>query len=460
MANTQQTEVLTPLDLIMPKTYIQALLTFPTTSVASIIQRLQPGLDLTAKQVPWISGRLFQANSGPDGAPNIEVRWDADDKGPEVVDMGTIAESYEAMAEKGMLPETLPAGAWLVAGLPEEMTETSGPKAFVAGLFRFADHRGVGLCIGVHHNCVDGTGFSELVGLWAQNMAGENSVGLHLTGRRDRLSEALSGLRDVEASSLEALLASHPEYSMAPPTFPSSFPACTSKLFTISVAHIQAHAKESAGHESQSINTLLSGLLWSCVTRARLQGSEAASLFAKSRMAMAVNGRPRIASDFSPSQEPYLGNIVLYALSEMSSEDLFSAGMDANGKFDRVCSAITTSSAPTKVDSDYVAEVYELVNKAKDYRGIFVGWDLFQSRDLTITSWANLDFYAMDFGDGLGRPEFLRFPYTEADGVCIILPRRRASTEGVSEIIEVVVMLRKDNMAILEKDNVWKTLTV
>lgn len=40
-----------------------------------------------------------------------------------------------------------------------------------------------------------------------------------------------------------------------------------------------------------------------------------------------------------------------------------------------------------------------------------------------------------------------------------ILPRKRASGGDGSETIEVVVMLRTDNMAILEEDKVWKALT-
>ncbi|KAH6890654.1 transferase family-domain-containing protein [Thelonectria olida] len=464
MADSPNVEVLTPLDLLMPKTYVQALLTFRTTeSTTPILKSLQAGLDLTSKQVPWISGRIFQATSGLGGAPNLEVRWDVNENGPKVVDMGTIAESYETLSARGMLPEALPAGAWLVSGLPGEITETSGPRVLVAGLFRFGDNQGVGLCVGIHHNCVDGTGFAELVRLWVQNIPGSESLRLDpARGRLGRLSEALSSDSEAKnARSTESLLASHPEYSTAPPTFPSSFPACTSKSFTIPMARIQAHAQAVAGGDSQTpptTNNVLCALLWSCITRARLQGSEAVSPFASSRMAMAVNGRPRIGSEFSTTENPYLGNVVIYSLSQLTSGELRSEGSD---KLAKVCNTIAISSAPSTVNSGYVAEVCELVSKAPDYRGIFVGWDLFQSRDLTITSWANLDFYGMDFGEGLGKPEFIRFPYTEADGVCIILPRRRAAAGDASdEMIEVVVMLRMDNMAILEEDETWKSLVV
>jgi hypothetical protein len=96
------------------------------------------------------------------------------------------------------------------------------------------------------------------------------------------------------------------------------------------------------------------------------------------------------------------------------------------------------------------------MDRVDDPRSLFVGWDLFGSRDVTITSWADMDLYNVDFGEGMGKPELLRLPYTDsADGVAIVLPRKR----GVErEMIEVVIMLRRDHMEELEKDSMWNTL--
>ncbi|KAJ8132512.1 hypothetical protein O1611_g1107 [Lasiodiplodia mahajangana] len=94
----------------------------------------------------------------------------------------------------------------------------------------------------------------------------------------------------------------------------------------------------------------------------------------------------------------------------------------------------------------------------EDYRTVFVGWDLFGSRDLTITSWADLGLYNASFGEGLGKPEFVRIPSSPADGVVIVLPRKRG--EGAtSEVVEVMVMLRTDDMTVLEKDAAWKNFS-
>lgn len=47
--------------------------------------------------------------------------------------------------------------------------------------------------------------------------------------------------------------------------------------------------------------------------------------------------------------------------------------------------------------------VYSLMERVGDSRTVFLGWNLFNRRDLTITSCANLDLYDMSFGELLGK---------------------------------------------------------
>ena len=95
------------------------------------------------------------------------------------------------------------------------------------------------------------------------------------------------------------------------------------------------------------------------------------------------------------------------------------------------------------------------MERVDDYKTIFFGWDLFGARDLTITSWADLDLYDMEFGEGLGKPEFIGVPYAEADGVGLILPRKRGvpnSAGGSDEVLDIMVMLRREDMDALDSD--------
>jgi hypothetical protein len=116
-----------------------------------------------------------------------------------------------------------------------------------------------------------------------------------------------------------------------------------------------------------------------------------------------------------------------------------------------ICRAIAESQSAARINSCHIAEVYRLADGVEDYKSIFVGWDLFCSTDLTITSWADLDFYNMDFGAKLGKPEFLRLPFMGADGVGIVLPRRRSE----NEVLEVMIMLRSEDMEVLENCGIF-----
>jgi hypothetical protein len=77
---------------------------------------------------------------------------------------------------------------------------------------------------------------------------------------------------------------------------------------------------------------------------------------------------------------------------------------------------------------------------------------------LTVTSWANLELYELGFGDAAGKPMFVRTPFAEHDGLVVMLPRRRGVVEkGGGEKMEVIVLLRTEDMEKLEKDESWRS---
>lgn len=156
-------------------------------------------------------------------------------------------------------------------------------------------------------------------------------------------------------------------------------------------------------------------------------------------------------------QQPYFGNAVVYSLSSCSADSLAKSDETPICDLAEICDKISQSYSETVINSNHIAEVCLLVEKLEDYRSLFVGWDLFGSRDVTITSWADLGLYEMSFGALIGYPQFIRMPFMEADGVAIVLPRKRTIAE-VEEQLEVMIMLRADDMASLETDSMWQTL--
>ncbi|KAI0468818.1 transferase family-domain-containing protein [Xylaria cf. heliscus] len=452
-----------PLDLLMPRTYISVLFTFRTDAPSpSIIEDLQGGLDNLSKTVPWLSGQVFPTTTST--KPGLEIRYHANAPGPKLLDKGAIGASYETLSASGLQPDTIPDTIWPVPAMITEDLFASGVPVFGASVFRFADGKGVGVCVSAHHNAVDATGFAALVRLWGQHVAGSplpsssssSSAEDMYTYSRARLAAAAAlDLKALSSATVKDLFEAHPEYASAPPALPAEFPACACKLFAVPVARIEARRqrlKKTHASAPPSTNTLVCALVWACITRARRRrgaGHES------SRLAMAVDGRRRLGDGFSGS--PYLGNAVLYSLATCPASELDSVA-ESPEAFAAVCDAVAQSQAPAKIDARHVAEVCALVERAGDYRGVFVGWDLFGSRDLTVTSWADLDLYGTVFGGGLGTPEFVRIPSSAADGVGIVMPRKRGVTPK-DEVVEVMVMLRSDDMALLEQDAMWKDFT-
>ncbi|KAL7807132.1 transferase family domain-containing protein [Trichoderma aethiopicum] len=377
MAANSKSERLTPLDLLMPSTYIATLLAFRTTqSTSAISQTLESGLGNVFKQLPWLSGRVFPTEAAPGQKPTLEIRWAADDGPPTLVDKGLISAAYETLSAQGMDPAAIPPDVWPAPSMVDESLFSRGAPVFAASVFRFADNQGVGLCVCMHHNAVDATGFAEVLRLWAFNTSRPGSLHLsradsRLTQLRDAISTELASVSTLSPDTLFTL---HPEYSRTPPALPTSFPPCKSKLFRIPIKQINA-VKELLGANTSttpSTNTVLCGLIWSVVTHVRKQHNPALENHT-SRLVTAVNGRRRIGEEFSTPQSPYLGNVVLYSLAELAVEDVsaYSAGASKQS-LAAVCDIISRSQSPDRINLRYVAEVYGLVDRMENYKAILL----------------------------------------------------------------------------------------
>lgn len=457
MGDSTCAEKLAPLDLSMPRTYIRVLLVFEQTgSMLQTTQNFQHGLDKLAKQVYWISGQIFPILS-PESAFSLGIRWDSNNA-PTLVDKGFIKTSYRWASSHGMPAEAIPSDIWPVPSVIDDTLFAAGAPVFAASMFHFADE-GVGLCVCLHHNAVDATGFSEILRLWSRNITDPGFIfSCSPQSRSERLSEALSfDLQKTSSMPPEDIFTRHPEYSRTPPALPESFPSCRSKLFAISIHWIDILKELMRKYTSTTLttNTVICALIWTAVTRVRIK-SDPSLETKKVRLATAVNGRQRISETFSTTTSPFLGNAVFYSLSSLPAGTLAGSDEAPVRSLAKICDQITQSQSPSVINSRHIAEVYHLVDLMEDCtKSLFVGWDLFRSRDLTITSWADLDLYGIDFGGGIGKAKYVRLPSMEADGVALILPRQRAVPQ---EVLEIIVMLRSEHMDSLESDLMWQTL--
>ncbi|KAI1383449.1 transferase family-domain-containing protein [Hypoxylon trugodes] len=464
MAETQFAEGMTPLDLLMPGGYIGAVLVFPTTEPPSdLLTKFQNGLDLVCKRIPWLMGQVFQTSTAEGQKPSLEIRWTATDAAPRIVDKGTLSATYEELSQVKVPLESIPSDMWPTPGqVQAELGSGSGAPVFGANFFRFTNGKAVGLCVQTHHNSMDGFGFAEIINLWAQFMSEPESQVPSFSfasERNTRLAKAIG--QNPNTASLDELFEKHPEYSRIPPVLPTEFASCTSEILTISMKKIETYKESLKPHleTTPSTNTVACALLWSAITRARMRRTPDLE-HKTSRLPMAVNGRKRLDPSLADHQNPYLGNMVLFSTAEQPARSVCDCST-ANSAvlLADICRAVAQAQSPERINGTHIREVHHLAHEINDHRTIFPGWELFGSRDLFITSWADLNFYEFEFGSGLGKPEFVRIPYAQADGNVIILPRKRNVDGPVSsQVIEAVIMLQRQDLDVLKEDSLWEKL--
>ena len=469
--------LLSPLDQLMPVTYNRVVLAFtcnPDNTAA--IDALRIGLQSTCSQLPYLKGRVAEQLGG-----RLAISWSDKDPVPtfqEIERPADMPTSYTQLKHEGLPSHRLPQSLCPVAGRVAT-SFPDGDAPVIATSYTLLDG-GLLVVLCVHHNVMDGTGTGQLISLWGRNIKGvlpEQEFSLPEEDepryRLDQLKAAMSPVVSNETDSMrgsnqtfESLLALHPEYTTVLPALKSPIPPSTSKVFTFAAEQLKTAATES----NTSVNNVLCAITWSCITAVRSLRwrkesvvSNDVAVHASSKLGIAANGRTRIGESFADTgRRPYIGNVNLYCVTSLDLTLLTALGLspspEAHGAFSDVLAAVVQaiSTSIGGIDRRFISEVISLAEQAPNIRALLPGWDFFNGPDLTITSWANLDTYSVDFGPELGNPDFVRVPYIEVDGLNIVLPRRRNS---VPEKIEIVVTLRKDDMAELERNAMWRHWT-
>lgn len=463
--------LLSPLDQLLFGIYTRMFLLFKTSTPSLAIDSFKAGWEKTCAHLCYLKGYVYQrANQ----RGQLAIAWSDDLPTPEVSHKGRLDLSYEVMVSRGTSYSALKDDLCPVGLVIDHSTPDKKSPVLAASVGELEG--GIFLSIAVHHGVMDGTGFADLLDLIAQNTKGVQSASATLLDpdeplhREARLRQALDSGKELNHQDvhvdLKSLLASHPEHTTTPFPKPSQAPACTSKVLILPLEKIEATKQALKGSMPfLTTNTIVSSLLWSCITRVRCARA-GSNVIQKSRIGMAINARPYLGAGFA--NKKYLGNVIMYGLSELPVNEFTScaATQEISGailprEMIEVFKTVAASTSSERISSRHVGEVVAIVDQLDNVRSLGPGWNFYHGSDLSITSWANLNTYEADFGEHLGRPGLVTVPYMELDGICVILPRRRTRhTGGEQDVIEVVVMLQADDLARLQEDEVWKSWAV
>jgi hypothetical protein len=481
-----QSAVLSSLDQYLPPIYTNIFLVFETPDTVRAVDNLRDGLRRLNQRLPYLRGRVSVTDHG-----RVAIRWSTAARDVELHEMPVTGPDGASLVLPRMTFATLKQEAAplkyfppCLRPLPREADVQFGSGAPVFAVNYAALEGGIVVGLAVQHNVMDGTGVVELVRFWAdctrsQSVNDSTVPDPEEPLHRNRLLRQAAGLAaesqvqtQLPPPSFNVLLARHPEFalrSQAPaptPNPPTPPPRNAIKIFTFASSKLtRLKPALTAALQAQlnpkwvTTNTILTAILWSSITRVcastRAHGFNLTA-HRTSKLSFAVNVRTRLPRGPPNHPHPFLGNAILLGLAETHLSPLINGA--AAGDLGALAVAVKAiAEAIQRVTPEHVGEVMDLVDLGPDMRDLLLGGiDNAHGPDLSVTSWGNMGrVYEADFGEGVGRVQFLRVAEADPGGTVGVLPRK-AGEEG----IEVIVPLYKEEMEVLERDAVWRCYLV
>jgi trichothecene 3-O-acetyltransferase len=467
---------LSSIDHCMPRAYIRVCLAFrlpPLVSVDKALTGLGRFLTRTVEAAPFLAGYVHPSSENDSAIGRVELRFTEEDVRtfPAIQTRQYTSEempwTYDELSEKGLPPSAIRPD--LVSALPENTNDGRAP------VFRVqANIIEGGLIVSIYlHHCVsDGSGLGLLV---SGGILNGTHVHGHVNGAAD--STQINGSGDSTAADIHDLAAIAARESR------SRVQLCRSKGYDIerqyshnlTVPDDAAPKTSSVGrgcvfviphHKMNAFKALitkflpkddnnvtpyitdhdvLQSLLWHRLTQARRHSLSPTSKVTSSTLLIPVNIRGRM---LPPLPSSFFGSAVDFASARQSLAHLSTSTPSAYA-----LTALAIRQAVTAVQDPYVRATIALSNTPNvDVRDLLAAnMNRTTGADMYITSWLGLPLYESgDLGMGLGKPDWVRKPWSRDPGACIILPQdpRRAQ-------VEVVVQLVAEDMARLLRDEAF-----
>lgn len=203
---------------------------------------------------------------------------------------------------------------------------------------------------------------------------------------------------------------------------------------------LMAHARG----EFMTRNVVLQTLVWHGMTKARIPSLCQDPPVTASKLLIPINIRKKLKK---PLSESYFGAAIDFASVQMPLTHFQNTSMSSFAE-----TALAIREAIHSVDEAYIRQAIALAkypNPNLDVRDLQASnMDRANGADMYITSWEKLQCYDATFEMGLGRPDWVRKPWSKDPGSCIVLPFDKRKDH-----LEVVVQMTEGDMERLLKDS-------
>lgn len=432
--------------------YTQICLCFPVAdafSHSAIINTLTNGLERLSASFPWIAGQVVNEGSGARNSSIFKIK--PLERTPRLVvkdlrhdsSVPTIDALRRANFPINMLDENIVAPRKTRPESSDGSASDSTPVFLLQASFITG---GLLLTFVGQHQTMDMTGQGQIIHLFSKACRNEQFTCEELSSgnlARRNLIPLLDDSYKQGSELVHQIVKPTRSHSVSNGTdghpAPASPPKSTWTYFTFrptSLAALKSLATKTITSSSGYISTddALSAFIWQSVIRARLPRLDPT---AESTFGRAVNVRHYL--DISPTHPGLVLNMTYhtYTLQTLVEEPL---GV--------VASQLRSALGPKTSNLGYnTRALATFLDRTPDKYIISFSATIDRSKDIMISSWANLNCYELDFNLGLGKPEAVRRPrFDPVESLIYLMPR---TLDGE---IAVAICLRDEDMERLKGD--------
>ncbi|KAL9471780.1 hypothetical protein ACSS6W_009721 [Trichoderma asperelloides] len=377
---------LSPLEWIMPRSYISQILCFPSSN-PRISEVLRDGLAGTLKDVPYLASRIV-ARAHPKGSVALSSPCDS------LSDLFRVNTNtdvdYDALKSGAFRPSVFDDQSWFSVDLSPSNTSPSPVFRAVLSLVK----GGCLLAVSLHHSTADITAYGSLLKIWACHCRTGSSEGVDFDQSWLDRTAIVRGSHNADSP-----LLLHKEEAV-----PSGQPSKPAKMETEYLKFSGEYLKRLKAEVNKH---LPDGIAW-------------VSTNGKYFMRTAVNFRSRYEP---PLPKEYLGASFGVTLVAAKKADLVAIGSSTEQKVST--SEIANVAAAVRQSINVINEqsMNRVVNHLASQEDVATLKLCEQAADVSIVSWADEGVYELDWGVEMGHCEAVRLSSLKAKRYPVVFPR-------------------------------------
>lgn len=410
----QELSQLSPLEWVMPRSFISQVLCFPSTN-PRIYEVLRDGLAGTLADVPYLASRIV-ARAHIKGSVALSSPCDSLGDLFRVNDLAATVD-YSDLKAGGFRPSLFDGLDLFSDDL--NLANTSPSPVFRAVLSLVKG--GCLLSVSLNHSTADITAFGSLLKIWASHCRTGSSEGIQFSQLwLDRTAIANSSRHAPADAPLllhkeDSSLSSQPSKPVEVETTFFRYSAESLKSLKVEVSK---HLPDGASWVSTS--DILTAILWGSAVYSEPSEDDNDAASDVCSMRIAVNCRSRYNP---PLPKNYLGAAFGVSLVTAKKVDLMDIGRSSGENYS--ISAIAKVAAVIRqsvnvIDEDKMNTIVNHLSAQEDVTGLKL---CEQPASVSIVSWADEGVYQLDWGTELGHCEVVRLPTFKTKRYPVVFPR-------------------------------------